>query len=73
MGWYNGKNLKWNKQRNLDDKNQKTTHNIEFKKQQIHPAATVHYFWNVVKEKMGIDEKSNFSKNWEKSKSNNSG
>ena len=27
-----GKNLKWNKQQNLDDENQKTTHNIEFKK-----------------------------------------
>ena len=27
-----GKNLKWNKQQDLDDENQKTTHNIEFKK-----------------------------------------
>ena len=26
------KNLKWNKQQNLDDENQKPTHNIEFKK-----------------------------------------
>ena len=24
------KNLKWNKQQNLDDENQETTHNIEF-------------------------------------------
>ena len=27
-----GKKFKWNKQQNLDDKNQETTHNIEFKK-----------------------------------------
>ena len=26
------KNLKWNKQQDLDDENQKTTHNIEFLK-----------------------------------------
>ena len=26
------KDLKWNKQQNLDDENQETTHNIEFKK-----------------------------------------
>ena len=25
-----GKKLKWNKQQNLDDENQETTHNIEF-------------------------------------------
>ena len=25
-----GKKLKWNEQQNLDDENQKTTHNIEF-------------------------------------------
>ena len=56
------KNLKWNKQQNLDDKNQKTTHNIEFSKE-IHRAATVYYFWNIVKTEMGIDEKSNFFKN----------
>ena len=66
------KDLKWNKQQNLDDENQKAIHNIEFLKK-IHPATTVHYFWNVVKAKMGIGEKSNLSKNWEKSKSNNSG
>ena len=56
------KDLKWNKQQNLDDENQEATHNIEFKKK-IHPATMVHYFWNVVKAEMGIDEKSNFFKN----------
>ena len=43
------KKLKWNKQQDLDDENQKATHNIELKK--IHFTATVHYFWNVVKKK----------------------
>ena len=56
------KDLKWNKQQNLDDENQETTHNIEFKKKKIHFTATVHYFWNVVKAEMGIDEKSNPSR-----------
>ena len=62
--WVNmmGKKLKWNKQQNLDDENQKTIHNIEFLKK-IHPATTVHYFWNAVKAKMSIDEKSNLFKN----------
>ena len=30
MGRYDGKKIKWNKQQDLDDENQKTTHNIEF-------------------------------------------
>ena len=42
-------------------------------KKQIHFAAMVHYFWNVAGEKMGINEKSNLFKKWEKSKSNSSG
>ena len=55
------KDLKWNKQQDLDDENQKTTHNIEFKKKK-HFAAMVHYFWNVAKTEMGVDEKSNLFK-----------
>ena len=55
------KKLKCNKHQDLDGENQKTTHNIEFKKK--HFAATVHYFWNVASAEMGIDEKSNFFKN----------
>ena len=55
------KKLKWNKQQKLDDENQKATHNIEFYKE-IRPAATVYYFWNVVKAEMGIDEKSKLLK-----------
>ena len=43
--------LKWNKQQNLDEINQETTHNIEFKKKQIHLAATIHYFWYVIRGK----------------------
>ena len=57
------KKLKWNKQQDLDDENQKTTHNIEFLKKNIHPATTVYHFWNIVKTKMGIDEKSKPFKN----------
>ena len=45
----------------MKTKKQPTTSN--FKKKQIHPATMVHYFWNVAKTEMGIDEKSNFSKN----------
>ena len=58
------KDLEWNKQQDLDDENPKkkpTTSNFTTK--QIHFTATVHYFWNVVKGKMGIDEKSNPFKN----------
>ena len=44
-----------------------------FLKKKKHPAAMVHYFWNVTGAEMGIDEESNLSKNWEKSKSNSSG
>ena len=57
-------NLKWDKQQNMDDENQETTHNIEFlKKAKIHHAAKVYYFSNFVKAEMGIDEKSNLPKN----------
>ena len=31
-----GKKLEWNKHQNLDDKNQETTHNIEFKKNTLY-------------------------------------
>ena len=37
-----------------------TTSNL---KKKIHPATTVHYFWNVAGAEMGIDEKSKLSKN----------
>ena len=40
----------------MKTKRQPTT--LNFKKE-IHPAATVYYFWNVVRAEMGIDEKSN--------------
>ena len=55
-----GKNLEWNNQQNFDDENQKTIHNINFKL--THLVTMVHYLWNVVKRKMGINEKSKFSK-----------
>ena len=54
----------------MKTKKQPTTLNFLKK---IHPAATVYHFWNIVKTEIGIDEKSKPFKNWEKSKSNNSG
>ena len=57
------KDLEWNKQQNLDDENQEATQNIEFKKKAKRPAAMVHYFWNITRAEMGIDERSNLFKN----------
>ena len=45
----------------IKTKKQPTTSN--FKKNKKHAVTIVHYFWNVAKTEIGIDEKSNIFKN----------
>ena len=51
------KNLKWNKQQDLDDENQKTTHNIEFKKKANTPCSNGPLFLECCKGRNGYGRK----------------